>query len=108
MFTLCIEWIYNAVPSCKTIRSLRTMLKIWVYFTIILLQQEIATSKVKRIILLHQSPDTDGLIRYYSTQPNMNLQLQGENEPEKKIIGDRYHQNHTKLNQNIQIYVEYV
>ena len=84
------------------------MLKIWVYFTIIFLQQEIATSKVKRIILLHQSPDTDGLIRYYSTQPNMNLQLQGENEPEKKIIGERYHQNHTKLNQNIQIYVEYV
>ena len=36
----------------------------------------------------------------------MNLQLQRKIEPEKKIIGDRY-QNHTKLNQNIQISVEY-
>ena len=84
------------------------MLRIWVYFTIIFLQQEIATSKVKKIILLHQSPDTDGISRYYSTQPNMNLQLQRKNQPEKKIIGDRYHKNHTKLNQNIQISVEYV
>ena len=83
------------------------MLRIWVYFTIIFLQQEIATSKVKKIILLHQSPDTDGISRYYSTQQNMNLQLQRKIEPEKKIIGDRYHQNHTKLNQNIQISVEY-
>ena len=83
------------------------MLRIWVYFTIIFLQQEIATSKVKKIILLHQSPDTDGISRYYSTQQNMNLQLQRKIEPEKKIIGDRY-QNHTKLNQNIQISVEYV
>merc|ERR1712223_2338034 len=73
-------------------RSLRTMLRIWVYFTIIFLQQEIATSKVKKIILLHQSPDTDGISRYYSTQPNMNLRLQRKNEPEKKIIGDRNRQ----------------
>ena len=36
----------------------------------------------------------------------MNLQLQRKIEPEKKIIGDRY-QNHTLLNQNIQISVEY-